>query len=318
MEASPPELRLLRYFLAVARERSFTRAARRLNMAQPALSQQVALLEQILGCQLFIRHSRGIELTDAGEALMPRADTLLRAADDLVREVHEVSDGDAGVLRVAAVPTAAAALVASAFANFRLRRPRVVLLLQETTTTRAIEAVAEGQADIAIVRGPVSAPSVGSTVLLSEQFVLMVREDASLARSGPVELADLADQFFILFDVDSRMPLHAAVLDACLRAGFSPKIACEGAEIMSIGRLVEAGVGVALLPQTTAHLLRGMRLCRVPIAPPAPVTTLELVWARERPVGAAVQGFRTALEDVVAGMAMTSPPATDGRSTADA
>lgn len=296
MDRPLPDLRLLRYFLAVARERSLTRAAARLHMAQPPLSQQIAMLEQMLGCSLFIRRPRGVELTDAARALVPRAEAILRALDDTMREVRDVADGSAGVVRIAAVPTAAAGVLAAAFAAFREERPRVVLALRETGSLEALALVADGHVDLGILRGPVEHPDITVSTLFDEPFVLIVEKGHRLARRrDPIALDELADEPFILFDVDARMPLHAAVLAACTRAGFTPRVACEGAELLSLGRFVEAGIGVSLVPRSTASLLAPLRVVAVPLADPAPMTSLVLVAAEGRPVPAAAAGFRDAL-----------------------
>ncbi len=295
MERPVPDLRLLRYFLAVARERSLTRAAARLHMAQPPLSQQIALLEEMLGCRLFIRRPRGVELTEAARALVPRAEALLRALDDTLREVRDVTDGSAGIVRIAAVPTAAAGILAGAFASFRAERPRVTLALRETGSLEALALVEEGHVDLAILRGPVERPDMTVVTLYDEPFVLIVRRDHPLAVRETVALADLAEEPFVLFDVDARMPLHAAVLAACMRAGFAPRVACEGAELLSLGRLVEAGIGVALVPRSTALLLAPLRIATVRLADPAPTTSLVLAAAADRPLPSAAAAFREIL-----------------------
>ena len=291
-----PDLRLLRYFLAVTHERSFTRAATRLNMAQPPLSQQIATLEQMLGCRLFVRRSRGVELTDAARALVPRVEALLRGLDDTVREIRDVANGTAGIVRVAAVPTAAAGVVADAFAEFRASRPRVVLALRETGSKEALALVEDGHVDLAILRGTLERTGLAVVTLFHEPFVLVAAKGHRLARRrDPVAVAELADEPFILFDVDARMPLHAAVLAACARAGFTPRVACEGAELMSLGRFAEAGVGIALVPRSTAMLLGPLRIAVVPLAEPAPTTSLVLVAADGRPLPVAAAAFRDAL-----------------------
>lgn len=292
MKRLSPDIRVLREFLAVAHERSLRRAAARLDTGQPLLSQRMAALEAAIGTPLFVRSSRGVALTEAGRTLVPRAERLVRGLEAAVEEIRGVARGETGALHVAAVPTLATGAVVDAFQALRLERPRLVLNLRETPDYRSALALLDsGQIQAALVRGPVSHTGARIRRLLEEDFVAVLPRRHRLARRDAIALADLRDEPFILFDVDAETALHAAVVNACVDAGFIPTIACAGAELMTIGRLVSTGVGVALVPRTTAKLLEELGIVGVSLATASPRSEILSVTAADLDTPPALEAF---------------------------
>lgn len=315
MEGTWPELRLLRYFLAVAHEGSFTHAATRLSMAQPPLSHQIAMLEKMLGCQLFVRVARGAELTDAGRAFLPRAEAVLHMLNEAVREAREAAQGYAGTLRIAAVPTAASGIVASTFQSFHASNDKIVLDLRETPNPeQALDLLERGEVDIAITRAAMPRAGIEQTALVEEPLVLIVSSRHPLGQRGrDVEISELADESFVVFGVDSRASLPAAFVASCVRAGFNPRVVCAGAEFLTVGRLVESGMGVAILPRTTALLLVRLAITRLALTPFVSTSQLSVARRISRPVSPAAERFLAALAELLRLDAeeTSAPPVTD-------
>ena len=249
------ELRHLRYFIAVAEERHVTRAAARLGIQQPPLSQQIRALEQELGAQLFHRQPRGVDLTDAGHALLADARTILALVDRAATTVRQTAQGVRG--RVAVGFTSSAPFnpfVPRVIRAFREACPDVSLTLEENGTADLVQGLRSGRVDAAFIRSPIAdAPDLVVRGLLDEEMVVALPTAHRLApaagRDGAaLPLRALAAETFILYRRPSGPGLHDAVISACRRAGFSPNIGQEAPLIVSTLNLVAAGLGVSIVP----------------------------------------------------------------------
>lgn len=238
------ELYQLRYFVEAAHEANFTRAAKLLNIAQPALSQQIGNLEKELGARLFIRGRRETRLTAAGESLLPRAQALLADAEAARAAVADVAELRAGRLIVAAIPALGGGWLPRHVREFRQRYPQVEFRLKEGRSDEVAEMVERGHADLGFLQLPVDAARCDVRELFSERFQLAVSADHPLARQRTVKLARLKDEAFVVYKGRAR----EAAFDACRKAGFEPSVACESEALDTIRELVAAGLGVALLP----------------------------------------------------------------------
>ncbi|MGW2836425.1 LysR family transcriptional regulator [Streptomyces sp. NPDC001493] len=249
------ELRHLRYFLAVAEELHFGRAAQRLNIAQPALSQQIKQLERIVGVELFRRTSRSVRLTDAGSTFQPRARDLLgRLAADL-DEAGRVGRGEAGRLDVAFI-TSATAIVSERLREFSCRRPDVQVSLRDGFTADVLTALERGTADIGIVRDAEESAETDLRPLATERFVAVVPAGHPAAGGDRVEAAALATDPLILFprsagalafDLNTRPLRDAGVKEV--------QVAQECSHWHTIITLVAAGLGVTVAPLSVTALL---------------------------------------------------------------
>lgn len=245
------ELRHLRYFLAVAEERHFGRAAARLHMAQPPLSQQIKALETELGAALFERTTRRVDLTAAGTLLMERARMILADVTAAESDVAEVGRGAAGVLRVGFAGTATYVLMPEIVRLFRSELPDVRLqVVGEMLTPEMEEGLLENRLDAAIVRPPVSSAELEVEPIEDTPLAVAIPLDHPLAQeTGPVDARKLAREDMVSYP--RRSAVAGATAEICRRAGFRPRIVQEATETSTLVALVGAGLGVCVLPEST-------------------------------------------------------------------
>jgi len=299
------ELRHLRYFVAVAEEGHVTRAAERLGMQQPPLSQRIQALERELAVQLFRRKPRGVELTDAGHALLEDARAILAHVDHAFASTRRTARGEQG--RIAIGFTSSAPFhpfVPRVIRAFREAYPLVALTLDESGTTELIDDLRNERVDAAFIRTPVADP-MGITVnpLLEEAMLVALPATHALAASDTeLPLASLAAETFIVYRRPSGPGLYDAIFAACHAAGFSPIVGQEAPRIVSTLNLVAAGLGIAVVPASLARMqMDGViyRPLRSSGQPRAPL----LLATRRGDTGAVVRRFL----DVVKRMARTFP-----------
>ena len=244
------ELRHLRYFVAVAEELHFTRAALRLNIAQPPLSQQIRALESELGVQLFLRTRRSVALTDAGHALLVRAREMLAATRSLPGELQRVARGEVGLLRIGFSSTLPLTKVLrDVVADHRRTHPDVALNLREMHSQQQFDGLLRGELDVGLVRYNESAPEgVRLVVLRRDPLRLVVPARHRFARRKSVAIAECRDEPFIGFPGDAGTGTGPLLKRLCAQAGFEPRIAQEAREATTQIGLVAAGLGIAVLP----------------------------------------------------------------------
>ncbi|MBO1414195.1 LysR family transcriptional regulator [Streptomyces sp. FH025] len=292
------ELRHLRYFLALAEELHFGRAAGRLHIAQPALSQQIRQLERIVGVELFRRTSRSVRLTDAGVTFRPRArDLLSRLAADL-DEAGRVGRGEAGRLDVAFI-TSAAAIVSERLRAFSLHRPDVQVRLHDGFTVDVLTALERGTADIGIVRDAEERDDIDLALLATERFVAVVPADHPAAEGDQVEAAALATDPLILFPRSAGARAFEVNTRPIRDTGNDVRIAQECSNWHTIIMLVAAGLGVTIAPHSVTTLLpEGAR--RLELAGPSTMSQVFLATRRgdDRPL---VRAFVAVSESVAGG-----------------
>jgi DNA-binding transcriptional LysR family regulator len=245
--AMPPELRLIRYFVAVAEERNFTRAAERLHMAQPPLSTAIRQLEQQLDVRLLDRTSRTVQLTAAGELLLERGRELLAHADEVVGAVRAVEKSPTGLLRVGVSPAARFGAAPETLARWGAAAPGVMVHTGEGTTGALLRDVRQGRLDLALVFCPDPAGLAGleSVVLREEPAVVHLRADHPLAGRDAVALTDLAGETLIVAGGPDSPGYTATVLDRCRTAGFEPVTLPDPYPDLG-GQAVREGLGVLL------------------------------------------------------------------------
>lgn len=249
--------RRLVYFVAVAEELSFTRAAERLHMAQPPLSQQMARLEKELGATLFDRSRRAVRLTAAGSALLPEARRLLADLDDTTRLVRRIAEGSVGRLAVGFVPSAINGVLPDLLRDFRAAHPDVELALREMAPDALLRAVHDRSLDVGVLYLPVDEPDLTHRRLGSEELLLALPDRHPVAARSRIALADVADEPFVLPEQHDVPGLHAAVNAAFADADVTPLIAQRGVWLMqTVLGLVAAGIGIALVPASVAALNR--------------------------------------------------------------
>jgi DNA-binding transcriptional LysR family regulator len=280
------ELYQLGYFIEIARQRSFTRAAERLHMAQPALSQQMKNLESELGTALFIRGRKEIQLTAAGKAFLPRAEALLTQAEAAKAIVSDVAQLRGGKLIIAAIPSVSACLLPEVIRSFSRQHEQVELQLIEDSSERVSENVESGLADIGFLQLPASKSAFETRTIISEPFVLLVAKSHSLVKQKEVALKQLATESFIFYKGRAR----DTALEACRKAGFEPRIACESGELETVRALVAAGLGLAVVPQlATGNLPKTIQA--ITIREPKMQRQIAAVWQKGSVLSPAAQAL---------------------------
>jgi len=249
------ELRHLRYFVAVAEECHFGRAAERLHIAQPPLSQQIKQLEHDLGVQLLVRSTRKVELTPAGLRYLDRARAILASVDSAGDEAARVASGELGRLGIGFTGSATYELLPRLARALREDFPGIDLDLRgEMLTPAQIEALLEKTIDLGFLRPPVRARDLDVRVLRREPLIAVLPEGHGLASKSSVKLRELRDEPFVCYPSHHRSVVYDAVLDACQRVGFRPSEVLEVAETSTLVAFVAAGMGVALVPASVQHL----------------------------------------------------------------
>jgi len=280
------DLRYLRSFVAVAEERHFARAAERLHVAQPWLSQQIRRVEAELGVPVFERTTRRVDLTPAGAALLPRAREILAAVQSAVEDARCAASGELGRVAVGFTGSATYTLLPRVAKELRIALPRVELELHgEMLTPAQVTGLLDGRIDIGLLRPPVGRPEICVEVVGRESLLAAVPMEHALAAENAVSLRQLAGEPFVSYVSDLRSVVYDAVERACEAHGFVPNVVLQAAETATLVSFVAAGMGVALVPASAAHLRMRGAVYR-PLAERTPGVELALAWRSddERPL----------------------------------
>jgi len=248
------ELRHLRYFLAVAETLHFSRAAKRLGIAQPPLSQQIKRLEQLLGHALFERTTRGVKLTLAGQLLAKRARSTLEKVDEDLSQVRRLGRGEEGTLTVGFSGSVMFTELPAAIQSYRRRYPKVELRLRELVTTAQIAALLNGTLDLAFLRDGDPTEGIRITTLLKEKYVAVLPEAHPLAQRRSLSVKALEGEAFIMFARRKGPLAYDRTIACCERSGFRPNIVQDAPQWLTLVRLVAAGLGVSLAPACVARV----------------------------------------------------------------
>jgi len=269
------DLKQLKYFLAVAEEKSFSRAAERLHISQPPLSQQIMKLEAELGVRLFARTTRSFELTQAGRALMGEAADLLGRMRMTIDTIRQIDRGEVGRLRVGIVGSAMWGPIPGLLERFQTEYPRVTWTIHELGPDDQWDALRARQIDVGFWREPrvdedqLKNANLRQQLCFRENVCVAINQHHPLARQDSIELADIADEPMLTLHLDqSAEPRY--LLQCCVDAGFEPTIFQEVAEPQTMLAMVGAGLGVALIPETTGRIgWPGVRFMPVRTKPPS-------------------------------------------------
>jgi DNA-binding transcriptional LysR family regulator len=259
-----PELRQLRYFVAVAEERNLTRAAGRLHIAQQSLSQQIRTLEAQLGVTLFERSTRGVELTAVGAVLLREARPVLAQAERAVEAVRRAARGEQGELRVGFLSTVANYFMPPVVRAFRERHPAVTLHTEDIPIAALVAGLRDGTLDAGLSRPPL-VDDLATEVVLREPVAAVLPEGHPLADRAELTLADLADEPWVLTPRASWPPWHRSYDEDFARAGYRPRVVQRGTTPQGLLALVAAGVGVTRLT-LSSRSLRDSGVAFVPLA----------------------------------------------------
>ncbi|MFM2168179.1 MAG: hypothetical protein RIS79_2550 [Verrucomicrobiota bacterium] len=272
------ELRHLRYFQAVAEELSFSRAARRLRIAQPALSRAVQEMERELGTPLMDRERRAPRLTAAGEVLLRETSLLLQRFDEALQRVKRTAKGEEGELRLGYIGPPTRLFLARLLKEYARRFPRVNVILEERTPERVWEMVSKGKLSVGLTRPVLAHDELGlqSLLLREERFCAAVPKDHPWAKLASIPWKKLADEPLVILARREGASSHDAILAACAAAGFEPRLSHTPSLIGTILQYVEAGSGIGVVPESTVSKNTAL----VPLKPHSTIPLI-MVWAKE-------------------------------------
>jgi DNA-binding transcriptional LysR family regulator len=273
----------------------FGRAAARLNISQPPLSQQIQILEQQVGARLLARTNRSVELTAAGKQFLADSRQILIAVDDAAARASRLHQGETGELRIGFTSSAPfITAVSDTLSSFRRRYPDVHIQTREINTREQIAPLNEGALDLGLMRNTLLPETLAWQRILREPLMAMIPKDHPLAAKPAVSLAELAQEPFVFFDPHVGTGLYDDILGIMRRYGLAPVMAQEVGEAMTIIGLVAAGLGVSILPASFKRVqLNEMRW--VPIAEQDAVSEMWLVWPKHHELSAAAQRFKNQL-----------------------
>ncbi|MEE1737740.1 LysR substrate-binding domain-containing protein [Streptomyces sp. BE147] len=292
------ELRHLNAFVAVAEELHFGRAARRLQMAQPPLSQQIRQLEKELGVQLFRRNTRSVRLTSAGESFLEPVRTVLDDLGTAVRAARSAGRGEYGRVTIGFAGASSHETLPRLTRAVRAAHPGLELVMTgQTYANVALSRVADGTLDLGFVRLPVTRPGVAYRVIDEEELLCALPFDHPLARRETVPVEALAEEPFVSFPANTGSTVRDAMVEACEGAGFNPRVVQEAPDSYTIMALVAAGVGVALTVTSCRHIQQNGLVYR-PLAGPPIRRQAALAWRADNP-SAALRAVLAVAEDAL-------------------
>ncbi len=285
------QVQQLRYFVAVAQTRHFTRAAELTGVSQPSMSKQIRVLENSLGTPLFVRNRGAIELTSAGEALLPHAERILIDVEAAEESVQEVAGLRRGRVRLGATPSLCDGLLPEVLTAFHRRHPGIDLEVHESGSRLLMLELVRGRLDLAlnIVSATTEHEDLVTTELLTEQLVLVGPPHHELATEVPVR--DLHDVPLVM--AREGYDLRDRTNAACREAGFEPVIAVEGGEMSAVLRFVEAGLGHAIVPQMVVATRPQLAVAR--LVSPTLTRTIGVSHRDEQAMSLAARAFRDEL-----------------------
>jgi LysR family hydrogen peroxide-inducible transcriptional activator len=290
------ELQPLRYACAVYRERHFLRAAERVHISQPTLSQQIKKLERELGAALFERSPHGVSLTPEGERFLPRAEAVLQALEEAVSELRRGAKEIAGRIRLAAIPTVGPYLLPRVAKRLRTAAPRLQVELHDLTTSLLLEHLKQGRIDMGILALPVDDPGLVSRSFGRERFLLAVSRRHPLAGRRSVSRKDVRHERMLI--LQEGHCFRNQTLSYCKLSDQDPQIIFQGSNLTSVMRLAAAGEGVTLVPEMAAEPGQHPSLRFLRFAPPEPRREIGVVWRVTTPLNRGHQLLMDLAEEV--------------------
>jgi DNA-binding transcriptional LysR family regulator len=280
MEVTGMDIRQLEYFVQAARLNSFSRAAESLYITQPTISKMIRNLEIELGADLFYREGKSIRLTDAGELLLVKAQNIVESFTSLSSELDSLRNLKQGHIRIGLPPMVGASFFPAVIGEFHRRYPEVTIRLHEDGAKKVEDDVESGLLDIGAIVLPVNRAKFHCFTFVEEKLQLLVPAGHRLDGAQNVPLKELAEEEFVLFRED--FALHDRIISECVKAGFQPKVVYESSQWDLISRMVAAGMGIALLPETICRDMDRSRIAVIPLTEPVIPWQLGMIWRRDR------------------------------------
>lgn len=295
-------IRQLRYFIVVAEELNFTRAAERLQIAQPPLSRQIQNLEQALGFKLLERTNRRVALTAAGDVFLAECHQILSRIEQSIRAAQRIACGEAGQLIVGFEGAAHNKLIFEIIRQLRTQFPEVELIMQEMPSGKQVEALQQGRLDVGLIEPIAANGDIEIVPLFFEPLVVALTDTHPLARKDQIALSQLAEEPWVTGRSNYGCGLLLRILDLCRQTGFTPKVHQETNDLQMTLGFVASGLGVTLLPQSSRLAQPGV--VYRPMEPPTPEVQLAIAWKRKSPV---VDSFLKVVETTLGPKLVTGP-----------
>jgi len=245
------ELRHLKYFLAVAEELNFTKAAEKLFISQPPLSRQIAELEEEIQARLFIRNNKKVALTEAGKYFKNEVTALFQNLERITAKTKKIAENVSGEFRIAYISSIYSAVISDLIKHLKEQFPYVNFKLFEVSTTKQISALEQGKIDLGIIRSPVKSPKIKSQLWFQDGFSVVYNKNMIQIKSEK-DIPDLKEETFVFFNKDYALHYHEVLLELCAFYGFEPQVVHESNNINSIVQLVKNGLGVSIVPSNIA------------------------------------------------------------------
>ncbi len=298
------EFRQLQYTVQIALERSFSRAAEKLHIAQPSLSQQIAKLEKEIDIILFQRSTSHVELTQAGELFVKKSQVILDLVEQLKQEMEDISQIKKGRLVVGSMPMTGATILPRVVPAFQTAYPEIEITLIEETSSHLETITSQGQTDISLLSLPLRVNGLNYEVLLQEEIVLAVPPHHPLAQSqNAISLAMLAQEAFI--SLKKGLGFQQLTLDLCIEAGFMPQIVFESSNMETIQSLVAAGMGIAFVPYFIAERNDSSYAPVYLQIDTRPTRTLVMAYKKGRYMSKAAEAFMQTMKKVADALSTT-------------
>ncbi|WP_047447294.1 LysR family transcriptional regulator [Alistipes sp. ZOR0009] len=276
------ELRHLKYFLALAQDLHFRKAAERLYISQPGLSRQIKQLEDDLGTVLFVRHNRKVELTQAGAYLRDELAKTFKQLDDIFAHAKLLNDGIDGNLKLGYIGSAMQKVIPELLLKFKTRHPNIIFSLNEMNNEEQLQALLNQDIDVGFVRMERVPRGLNIRSVFEDTFSLVLPQDHPVSESNFTSLAQLKDESFILFDSSFSESYYVNVMQLFDSSGFTPLVSHYTVNASSIFRLVENGFGISIVP-TSLTLGYSMKIKFVELKAIPQRTTLNIVWSSKNP-----------------------------------
>lgn len=300
------DLRQLRYFVTVAEDLNFSRAALRLHMSQPPLSHQIKALEDELGVVLLERNRREVKLTPAGRIFLADSRALLDQAQVATQRVRQSDAGQAGTLRVAMAPSAIDQVLPIFMTGMRAHLALVQVVLVDMGSEEQVRSLAQDRLDLGFVHARVVAKALARQPIYSEGLAVVLPCQHPLAMQAEIDLRDLAEEIMVSFSREQRSALFDALVAACMQAGFSPRLLHVARHPVSMFQMVRQGLGVCIVPESFAAMAgEGLHVRRLPSS--AGRIQIDAVWRPDRVTGPLQQVLVKVLPALQSGMDLHTP-----------
>lgn len=284
------DIRQIEYFAEVAKQLNFTRAASILHISQPSLSKTIKNLETELGAPLLYRGANQLELTDAGKAFLVNAKHVLDAFENLTSELNDVIDLKKGEIKIGIPPIIGAAFFSKLISKYKEAYPSIDMLLTEVGSNKIKDGVDEGTLDIGLVCNlPVQKENFETLKLLKDPLMIIVQKDNHLAEKETIDFSHIKQEPFILYRHD--FSLHDSIIEACGKHGFYPNVVCESSQKDFMVEMVEAKLGIALLPSKICDQINNEEIIAIPFYRPIVNLELGMIWRKNKYLPYAVREF---------------------------